>query len=314
LPTLFDKLSVMVPRPSPPAVSRRALDLEGAAGRLAADLVEPEDPRGFVMLLHGGGQTRHSWHGTAAALAGQRWTTLTYDARGHGDSDWAPSGDYSIDAYVADLRLVIGQVAPRRPLVLVGASLGGMTILIGQAGTPVPADTRGQAGTPGLADGIVLVDIVPKPQPGGVERIQRFMTANPDGFASLDEAAAAIDAYNPRRGRPRDQSGLRKNLRHGDDGRWRWHWDPRILGDGSDLQALVTGTRATDAAARLSGQTLLVSGGDSDVVRREDVLRFQKLVPNAETVNVAGAGHMVAGDRNDRFADAIARFLDRIQE
>src|ERR1700726_206415 len=181
----------MVSRPSPPAVSHRALDLEGATGRLAADLVEPEATRGLVLLLHGGGQTRHSWDGTAAALAGQRWTTLTYDARGHGDSDWAPSGDYSIDAYVADLRLVIGQVAPRRPLVLVGASLGGMTILIGQAETP------------GLADGIVLVDIVPKPQLGGVERIQRFMTANPDGFAGLDEAAAAIDAYNPPPGRPR---------------------------------------------------------------------------------------------------------------
>jgi len=290
----------MVPRSLPPAVSRRALDLQGAAGRLAADLVEPEAPRGFVLLLHGGGQTRHSWNGTAAALAGQRWTTLTYDARGHGDSDWVPSGDYSIDAYVADLRLVIGQVAPPRPLVLVGASLGGMTILIGQAETP------------SLADAIVLVDIVPKPQLGGVERIQRFMTANPDGFASLDEAAAAIQAYNPRRGRPRNQSGLSKNLRQGDDGRWHWHWDPRILGDGSDLQSLVAGTRATEAAARLSGQTLLVSGGESDVVRREDVLRFRALVPAAQTVNVAGAGHMVAGDRNDRFADAIGRFLARI--
>jgi pimeloyl-ACP methyl ester carboxylesterase len=295
LPTLFDKLHGMVLRSLPPAVSSRALDLQGGAGRLAADLVEPEGPRGFVMLLHGGGQTKHSWNGTAAALAGQRWTTLTYDARGHGDSDWVPSGDYSIDAYVADLRLVIDQVAPPRPLVLVGASLGGMTILIGQAEAP------------GLAD-----DIVPKPQLGGVERIRRFMTANPDGFASLDEAAAAIQAYNPRRVRPRDQSGLNKNLRQGDDGRWHWHWDPRILGDGSDLQSLVAGTRAIEAAARLSVDTLLVSGGDSDVVRREDVLRFRALVPAAQTVNVAGAGHMVAGDRNDRFADAIGQFLARI--
>jgi pimeloyl-ACP methyl ester carboxylesterase len=291
----------MVSRPQQPVVSRRALDLQGAAGRLAADLVEPEAPRGLVMLLHGGGQTRHSWHGTAAALAGQRWTTLTYDARGHGGSDWASSGDYSVDAYVTDLRLVIDQVAPPRPLVLVGASLGGMTILIGQAETP------------GLADGIVLVDIVPKPQLGGVERIQRFMTANPDGFASLDEAAAAIRAYNPHRGRPRDHSGLSKNLRQGDDGRWHWHWDPRILGSGSDLQSLLDGTRATEAAARLSVDTLLVSGGDSDVVRQEDVLRFRALVPAAQTANVAGAGHMVAGDRNDRFADVIGRFLARIQ-
>jgi pimeloyl-ACP methyl ester carboxylesterase len=282
-------------------VARRALDLRGAGGRLAADLTEPGSSRGFVMLLHGGGQTRHSWHGTAAALAGQRWTTLTYDARGHGDSDWAASGDYSIDAYVTDLYLIIDQVVPPRPLVLVGASLGGITILLGQAEIP------------GLADGVVLVDIVPKPQLGGVERIRRFMTANPDGFASLDEAAAAIHAYNPRRGHPRDPSGLNKNLRQGDDRRWHWHWDPRILAAGSDLQSLLDGTRATEAATRLSVDTLLVSGGDSDVVRQEDVLRFRTLVPAAQTVNVAGAGHMVAGDRNDRFADAIGRFLARIQ-
>lgn len=253
------------------------------------------------MLLHGGGQTRHSWRGTATALAERNWATLAYDARGHGDSDWASSGDYSIDGYIADLRLVIGQVAPPRPLVLVGASLGGMTILIGQAEMPV------------RADGIVLVDIVPKPQLGGVERVRQFMTSNPDGFASLDEAAAAIRAYNPRRGPSRDHSGLSKNLRQRDDGRWHWHWDPRILGSGSDLDSLLDGNRATEAAARLATETLLVSGGDSDVVRREDVQRFRAMVPAAQAVSVADAGHMVAGDRNDRFADAIGVFLARIE-
>jgi non-heme chloroperoxidase len=301
LQTLFGKIYGMVCTPRPTVVGRRTLELHGTDGRLAADLVEAESSRGFVILLHGGGQTRHSWHDTVEALAEQRWTSLSYDARGHGDSDWASSGDYSIDAYVSDLRLVIEQLAPPRPLVLVGASLGGMTILIGQAESP------------DLADGIVLVDIVPKPQAVGVDRVRRFMTANPDGFASLEEAADAIHAYNPRRRRPRDHSGLSKNLRMGDDGRWHWHWDPRILAAGSELQSLLDGQRTIEAAERLSVDTLLVAGGDSDVVRQEDVLRFRALVPAAETVNVTGAGHMVAGDRNDRFADAIGRFLARFQ-
>ena len=169
------------------------------------------------------------------------------------------------------------------PLVLVGASLGGMTILIGQAEKPI------------LADGIVLVDIVPKPQLGGVERVRQFMTANPDGFASLDEAAAAVRAYNPRRGPSRDHSGLSKNLRQGDDGRWHWHWDPRILGAGSDLDSLLDGTRATRAAASLSAETLLVFGGDSDVVRREDVQRFRALVPAAQAVSASVASVTKSG-------------------
>jgi non-heme chloroperoxidase len=171
----------------------------------------------------------------------------------------------------------------------------------------------GAAESPGLADGLVLVDIVPKPQADGVGRIRRFMTANPDGFASLDEAADAIQAYSPHRPRPRDRSGLGRNLRLGDDGRWRWHWDPRILAAGNELQLLLDGQRAMVAAAKLSARTLLVAGADSDVVRQEDVVRFQALVPAAETVYVADAGHMVAGDRNDRFADAISGFLAKIQ-
>ena len=174
-------------------------------------------PHGVVLLLHGGGQTRHSWSGTAQSIAAQGWTAVAVDARGHGDSDWASDGDYSIDALIADLAAVVSAVVPadgERP-VLVGASMGGMTSLVGQ----------GERGD--LARALVLVDIVPTAEPAGVRRIMDFMTARPEGFGSLEEVAEAVRAYNPHRSRPVRAEGLRKNVRLGGRHDVHQHQRPR---------------------------------------------------------------------------------------
>src|SRR5262249_30710868 len=169
-----------------------------------------------VVMLHGGGQTRYAWGGTAAALAAAGRHVVNMDLRGHGDSGWAPNADYSLEAFVRDLVLVAREL-PHPPAV-VGASPGGLAALL----------TAG-AVAPELVSSLVLVDIAPRMDPVGVERIVSFMTGNPDGFATLEEAADAIARYLPHRPRPRDLRGLQKNLRFGQDGRWRWHWDPAFM-------------------------------------------------------------------------------------
>src|SRR4051812_2473229 len=78
-----------------------------------------------VVFLHGGGQTRHAWGGTAIAVGAAGWHALSLDLRGHGESSWDPAGDYGEAAFIADLRAVIGTLASM-PIV-VGASLGGIT-------------------------------------------------------------------------------------------------------------------------------------------------------------------------------------------
>ncbi len=194
----------------------RPAALHGEGGlRLVADAWgDPSDPP--VLLLHGGGQTRHSWGGTAAALAADGWYALALDLRGHGESEWAKDGDYSFDGFVADLHQVLAGLAGRP--VLVGASLGGITSLLAEGESREP-----------VAQALVLVDVVPSLDREGVGRILAFMSDRPDGFASLDEAADAIAEHLPHRPRPTDLSGLRKNLRLHGDGRYRWHWDPRFL-------------------------------------------------------------------------------------
>jgi pimeloyl-ACP methyl ester carboxylesterase len=250
-----------------------------------------------VLLLHGGGQTRHSWAETARRLADAGWRAIALDLRGHGESAWDPDGDYHFDRFADDIVAVAASLGARPALV--GASLGGIAALIAQARTP---------GT--LASALVLVDIAPKIEPDGADRIVNFMTARPDGFASLEEVADAIAEYNPHRPRPRDLSGLEKNLRLGDDGRYRWHWDPRFLA--ADRPSRTEDSTLEDAARTLDLPTLLVRGRLSDLLSEQGARHFLELVPHAEFADVSGAGHMVAGDRNDAFTRAVVGFLERV--
>jgi pimeloyl-ACP methyl ester carboxylesterase len=249
-----------------------------------------------VLLLHGGGQTRHAWGTTAQSLAERGWYAVSLDMRGHGDSDWAPDGDYTIDAFVADLHSVIRHCG-QRP-VLIGASLGGMTSLLAEGEAPQSVSTA-----------VVLVDITPRVEPQGSARIRAFMTARPDGFVSLEEAAATIAAYLPHRPRPKNLSGLAKNLRLRDDGRYHWHWDPQLL---SALNRRRNPERMLAAARALRVPTLLVRGKLSDIVSDATQAEFLAAVPHAAYVDVAGAGHMVAGDQNDTFSKSILDFLARL--
>ena len=252
-----------------------------------------------VVLLHGGGQTRHAWGGTGERLGQAGYFAIAYDARGHGDSDWSADGDYSLDALAADLRCVLVETGIRnpRPPALVGASLGGATSLVAIGEQRVDASA------------LILVDIVPHTEPSGVERIRTFMAQNPDGFASLDEVAEAIGRYRPSQSRTRNLQGLAKNVRLGGDGLYRWHWDPQFLSGQTDPRG--RHARLAACARNLTPPTLLVRGGSSDVVSEAGVQEFLELCPHAEYVNVAQAGHMVAGDRNDVFGEAALEFLTR---
>ncbi len=283
--------------------------IDGDGLTLAVDVAGPADGPP-VALFHGGGQTRHSWHHTAAALAVDGWHTYNTDLRGHGESDWDPNGDYSLDAFSRDVRAVARTIASRHPArrlpALVGASLGGVSALAAIAETDEP-----------VASALVLVDVAPHIERGGADRIGAFMLEHmDDGFADLESVADAIAAYNPHRPRPRNLDGLRKNLRQR-DGRWYWHWDPKFISgkrsSPDETRSIVDADRLDVAARTIEERrlpTMLVRGRQSDLLSEEGARAFLELVPHAEFVDVADAGHMVAGDRNDLFNDAVVTFLD----
>ena len=274
--------------------------------RLVADVAgDPGDPP--AVLLHGGGQTRHSWGTTLTALAERGWRVYSFDLRGHGDSEWSPDGDYTLDAFSGDVLAIARELD--QPPVLVGASLGGLSSLA----------AIGEHPQQDVARALVLVDVAPRVEEAGRMRIGMFMIEHMEtGFGDLDEVADAIEAYNPHRPRPTNLEGLKKNLRKRDNGRWYWHWDPAFImgkmgASDETRSSVVDPERLAAAAQHVKVPTLLVRGRVSDLLSEEGARELLELVPHARLVDVAGAGHMVAGDRNDLFNDAVVTFLDEVR-
>ena len=280
-------------------IAPRLARFEGFEGiHLVAD-VSGDDQDWPVLLMHGGGQTRHAWGTTAQALAARGWRAVSLDLRGHGDSEWALNGDYSFTAYAADCLAVVDTLG--RPPVLVGASLGGITALLAEGGSDRV-----------VSSGLVIVDVTHRANPAGVQRIRDFMASGMGGFATLDEAADAIAAYTPHRPRRVNPAGLMKVLRQKRDGRWYWHWDPKFLDHGRTEVPRRNFEPMLEAAIRnIAVPTLLVRGRLSDVVTDEGVQDFLRQIPGARLADVSGAAHMVAGDQNDAFSRAVIDFLER---
>jgi pimeloyl-ACP methyl ester carboxylesterase len=280
----------------------------GASGnKLTADVYGEEGAP--VLLLHGGGQTRHAWRKTAEAIARTGRMAYALDQRGHGDSDWVENGAYAFTDFAADVRAVADALSERseqRPVVI-GASLGGIAALL--------AEGDAERGGGNVFSALVLVDITPRVDPSGVDKVQAFMRAHSrEGFASISEAADAVAQYLPHRPRPPSHEGLKKNLRMSPDGRWRWHWDPRFMdsrGTSAHERAALE-TMMIDAAKKLKIPALLVRGSSSELVQETHAKEFLELVPHAEIADVSGARHMVAGDRNDSFSAAILAFMKRL--
>ncbi|MET0897241.1 MAG: alpha/beta hydrolase [Mycobacterium sp.] len=252
--------------------------------------------RPTILMLHGGGQNRHSWKKTGQVLGDQGFHVVAVDTRGHGDSDRSPGADYALETLTGDVHAVIDAVGP--PVAIIGASMGGLTGIL----------VASQAG-PARVTQLVLVDVVPRFEKTGSARIRDFMFNHVHGFDSLEEAADAVAGYLPHRTRPRSPEGLKKNLRLR-DGRWYWHWDPAFLTKPADDPFERT-DKLEAAAMGLQVPILLIRGKLSDVVSTEGVNDFLQKVPRAEFVELSGAGHTAAGDDNDAFSEAVIGFVTR---
>ncbi len=254
------------------------------------------DGRASILMLHGGGQNRFSWKNTGQILSEQGFHVVALDSRGHGDSDYAPGADYALETLCGDVLQVIDAIG--RPVVLIGASMGGLTGIL----------VADQAG-PEKVRQLVLVDVVPRYDKTGSARIRDFMFSHMNGFESLDDAADAVAEYLPHRSRPRNPEGLKKNLRQR-NGRWYWHWDPKLMTKPEDDPELRV-EKIERAAMDLTIPILLIRGKLSDVVSVDGVNDFLEKVPTAEFVELADAGHTAAGDDNDAFTDAVVQFVTR---
>ena len=264
---------------------------------LASEWGDNDNP--LVIMLHGGGQTRHSWKGVAAKIANLGFHVIAHDLRGHGESFWDHDGDYTFDAHRDDLVRIIQQLGKKANLV--GASLGGMISL----------SLAGHEEESKYCSGLIMVDIGMRPNDEGSDRIVEFMRSGAKGFSSVEGAADAVSGYLPHRERPKDISGLKKNLRLKEDGRYYWHWDPLFLTDRTGMGEVREERfrQLENSAKRISVPTLLVQGALSDILTIKEKEEFLNAVPHSKFAEIQQATHMVVGDKNDIFAEAIVDFL-----
>jgi len=268
----------------------------GAAGnRIAASTFGPATGKP-VLMLGGMGQTRHSWSRAAQAIGAQGRCAITLDLRGHGESDWAPDGDYGFAQMAGDLVAVASSLD--QPSVLVGASLGGKVALA--------AAGHGDAHVAGL----VMVDTAPMVEPGGIAEVTRFLNAPAEGFSSPQAAAEELARQNGRTVAPDAAAKMQRNMRQDRAGGWHWHWDPAIRDRKHGVRGASANGYLADAAARLTIPVLLTRGERSPVVSDASIAHFRGLTPQLQVETIPGAGHMIVGDQNDDFAAAVLRFLE----
>lgn len=279
------------------SLAARPLRLLGADGvRIAIDAFGSPSASP-VIFLHGGGQSRSAWHGAARAVATAGFQGVSLDLRGHGDSDWAPDGNYAFDRHVADVEAVIDALG--RPAVLVGASLGGHVSLIAAARMPDRI----------LA--LALADVTPWLDEDDADGWRETMRRSAAGFETLEEAAMLVAALRSGQVSSTPER-LRAHMRVGEDGRFYWRWDPRFIRD-DFVRHCGEGGLIARAAAALSVPTLLMHAELSTLVTDAQVARFREVLPALRYARIAGVGHMVTGDTNDAYVAPLLRFLGELR-
>lgn len=258
------------------------------------ELGQHGDP--LVLMLHGGGQSRVSWRRAGRQLSEEGYHVVALDTRGHGESDWAPDGDYAFTRYAADLAAVIREIG--QPAVVVGASHGGLSALVAASAYPE------------LFRALVLADVTPWLDEEHADSMRDSLREAAKGFANVDEAARMVDRF--RGTTPRASTkGLRAHMRRGSDGRLYWRWDPRFIDD-NFVRHAGEGGYLVEAARALKLPVLLMHAQLSNIVDLSQIDAFRGAVPSLRVAQVDGIGHMAEGDDNIAYLPALTEFLKEI--
>ena len=235
-----------------------------------------------LVLLHSMGMDAHGFDRFADALQGE-YRLLALDILGHGDSD-KPGEPVGLPEHAEIIRGGYGQLG-FVPNVLIGHSVGGMLGMILAAEHPDDLE------------GLVLVDIAPFKLTGRSTR-----QPPPELFSGEEEARSYIRKRYPRF----TPEAVENRMMHAfvRDGRGRL----RLKATGATIRPSL----AVDLwpyVERIGVPTLLIRGGESDLVTEEALERMRRTMPRLEVVTVEGATHMVPQDRPEEFEGHVRSFL-----
>ena len=266
------------------------------ANGLKLHYLEWGDPAGPpMMLLHGFAQTCHSWDFVALSFS-DKYRVIALDQRGHGDSEWAPDGDYTPETQQKDIAAVVDGLG-LNDFVLMGLSMGGRNSFT-YAGNHTEK-----------IKALVIVDAGPQNMRAGSGNIRNFVQQEDE----LDSVAAFVDRvlkYNPRRDPVQVRGSIIHNLKELPSGKWTWKYDKilrsqdRKIGSDPEMEK-----RLWSYLENIQCPVLVVRGGASDIMALETAESMRARIPNARLTTVEGAGHLVMGDRPAGFQKAVTDFL-----
>ena len=248
----------------------------------------------IMVLLHGLRGHAHSWDDVSAAMY-QDFHVLALDQRGRGDSDWASDGDYSTEAYVADLAAFC-EAMGLDPFVLVGHSMGGRNSMAFTARYPEKVQK------------LIIVDVGPVLDPKGAERIGREIREVPEEFDSFE----AIVEYMVKQNRFAADSVLRRRLQYATkelpNGKLGWRYDLAIR-EQRRQGTVAPAPNLWPALAQITCPTLIVRGTDTDLLSSEAAQQMEEALAQGTLVEVPRAGHMVFEDNPEDFISRLTSFL-----
>lgn len=272
----------------PPA--ERRIEIGGSAFRYL-DWGPTDAPA--IVLLHGGGQSAHTWDACCLLLA-RRYRCFALDQRGHGDSDWSADGAYGFDDHAGDIAGFIDALDLRAPI-LIGMSMGGINA--------TAYATRHASKLRAL----VSVDVGPDVRFEAVERLMRGL-GEYRFFASPQDAAARLSGLGARRPRELLQATLAHKLRQQSAECWTWKYDPRTLNERTTAEILDPRQALWARLSAITCPTLVIRGADSEIFAPADAERFTRALPHGRCVTVPAARHSVQTDNPKGLVVAIEAF------
>ena len=253
-----------------------------------------------MLLLHGFAQTCHSWDFVALAFC-DRYHVVALDQRGHGDSDWSESGDYSPETQQEDIAAVVSEIG-LSDFVLMGLSMGGRNSFTYAA--THPGDVRA----------LVVVDAGPQNMRAGSQKIRSFVQQE-DELDSVEDFVQRVLDYNPLRDPVQVRGSILHNLKQLPSGKWTWKYDKRFRQPGGRRfqQDPEMTQRLWGYMESLACPTLVVRGAQSDIIALDTADGMHKRIPNGRMATVENAGHLVMGDNPSGFERAVTEFLGGIE-
>jgi pimeloyl-ACP methyl ester carboxylesterase len=272
--------------------------------RLKLHYVDWGNPgRPLLVLVHGGRDHCRNWDWVALDLR-DHFHIIAPDLRGHGDSDWAVGGNYSMIDYVLDLTQLMRAVASE-PATLIGHSLGGSIVL--QYSGVYPSSVKQVVSIEGMGPPPHMIQETPAHARMGnwIGQMQDLARRKVREYSSIEEALGRMREANPHLSQEQAMHLTVWGVRRNENGTYSWKFDNYVHA----TSPYVFNTRdAREIWGRITCPTLLIRGAESwagDWVKDGRFSAFR----NAQSDTIETAGHWVHHDQLGTFLKTVRRFL-----